>query len=136
MMGAVASTLIAITEYIVMADRNLGTPVASAMPSLLFAMALLTASLGVSRYLDAAEQLDIHETDAVYLARLDADQQRQYQDYRDHRVYPDPAARWVGNERELRELKQWIKQHDLIIQVALSRESQGEEAEAFKNWLH
>ncbi len=119
-----------------MLDRNLVTPVASALPSLLVTIAVVAASLAVSRYLDATEQIDIRQTDTVYLTRLDSDQQRQYLDYRDHRVYPDPAARWVGEERELRELKQWIKQHDIAIQAALSRESASEEAGSFKNWLH
>lgn len=119
-----------------MVVEKLLTPVGSAMPVLLFTIALLTASLAVAQYLDATEQIDIRAIDTLYLTRLDLNQQGQYQEYRHHRVYPDPAARWVGNERELRELKQWIKQHDLIIQAALSRESASEETGSVKNWLH
>lgn len=119
-----------------MLDRNLVTPVAPALPTLLLTIAVVAASLAVSRYLDATEQIDIHQTDTVYLARLDADQQRQYQDYRDHRVYPDPAARWVVEERELIELQQWIQQHDLVIQAALSREGASEKTGSLKTWLH
>jgi hypothetical protein len=119
-----------------MVDRNLVAPLASAIPPLLFTMALVAASFGVARYLDTTEQIAMREIDTLYLTRLDLNQQGQYQEYRHHRVYPDPAARWVGEERELRELKQWIKQHDIAIQAALSREGATEEAASVKNWLH
>ena len=76
--------------------------VASAIPVLLFTIALFTASFAVAQYLDATEQTDIRQTDTLYLTRLDLNQQGQYREYRHHRVYPDPAARWVGEERELR----------------------------------
>lgn len=119
-----------------MPDRHFPTSVASAITSLLFAVAVAAASLSVTRYLDGREQSDIRETDRVYLTRLYVDERGQYRDYRDHRVYPDPAARWVLEERELLELKQWIKQHDLVIQTALSQESASKEMRSFKNWLH
>ena len=119
-----------------MKDKHLVAPATSAIPLVVFAMALLVASISVGRYLDATEQLDIRTIDSLYLTRLDLHQRWQYQEYRQHRVYPDPAARWVGNERELKELKQWIKQHDLMIQAALSHKGPTQGEESFKNWLH
>jgi hypothetical protein len=119
-----------------MLDKILLTRVASAIPILLFTIALLTASFAVIRYLDATEQADIRQTDRFYLTRLDVSQQGQYRGYRHHHVYPDPAARWVLEERELKELQQWIKQHDLVINAALSREHSSEETGSVKNWLH
>ena len=44
-----------------MLDRNLVTPVAPALPTLLLTIAVVAASLAVSRYLDATEQIDIHQ---------------------------------------------------------------------------
>lgn len=119
-----------------MADKHLVTPAVSALPLLAFATALLVASISVGKYLDATEQLDIRTIDSMYLRRLDLQQRGQYQEYRQHRVFPDPAARWVGSERELKELKQWIKQHDQVIQAALSHEGQQKGEESLKNWLH
>jgi hypothetical protein len=132
---AVTQPLIAFSKGAAMVVEKPLTPVGSALPILLFTIALLTASLAVAQYLDATEQIAIREIDTLYLTRLDLHQQGQYQEYRHHRVYPDPAARWVGEERELRELKQWIKQHDIAIQAALSREG-ATEAASVKNWLH
>ena len=119
-----------------MVDRNLVTPVTASIPVLLFTIALIVSSFAVARYLDAMEEIDVHAIDAMYLTPLDLYQRGQYQEYRHHRVYPDPAARWVKSEQELRELKQWIKQHDMAIQVALSHANSGEYAQSFKNWLH
>ena len=90
----------------------------------------------MAQYLDATEQIDIRAIDILYLTRLDLPQQGQYQEYRHHLVYPDPAARWVGEEQELKELKQWIKRHDLIIQAALAGQGAMEAGESVKNWLH
>lgn len=118
-----------------MLDKVLVHPIASTLPTVIFTVALLAACLGIGRYLDAREQLDIRATDRLYLTRLDRTQQGQYQDYRDHRVYPDPAARWVGSEREMKELKQWIKQRDIVIQAALSHQG-SDDMQSFKNWLH
>ena len=116
-------------------DEILLTRIASAVPIVLFAMALFIASFAVTRYLDATEQTDIRQTDRFYLTRLNAELQEPYRAYRHHRVYPEPAARWVLEERELMELQQWIKQHDLIVQAALAGESGGETG-SVKNWLH
>ena len=119
-----------------MVDRHLITHIASAFPVWLFAIGLVAAAFGAARYLDVTDQIDIHEIDALYLTRLDSNQRGQYQAYRHHRVYPDHAARWVGEEQELNELKQWIKQHDLVIQAALSDQGAREVAGSIKNWLH
>ena len=119
-----------------MADKRLVPPVIAAVPLIVFALSLLAASISVGKYLDATEQLDIRTIDNMYLTHLDLYQQGQYQEYRQHRVYPDPAARWVGSERELKELRQWIKQHDMVIQAALSHEGPGNGEEALKNWVH
>ena len=83
-----------------MDDKKLIIPLASVIPTALFAISVAAASLAVSGYLDAREQLDIGQTDMVYLMRLHVDEQWHYRVYRDHRVYPDPAARWVLEERE------------------------------------
>jgi hypothetical protein len=116
-------------------DEILLTRIASAVPIVLFAVALCLASFAVIRYLDATEETDIRQTDRLYLTRLTVELQEPYRAYRHHRVYPEPAARWVLEERELMELQQWIKRHDLVVQAALAGES-GNEAESIKNWLH
>lgn len=113
-------------------DEILLTRIASAVPIVLFAMALFIASFAVIRYLDATEQTDISQTDRFYLTRLNVELQEPYRAYRHHRVYPEPAARWVLEERELMELQQWIKQHDLVVQAALAGETG---AGSVKNWL-
>jgi hypothetical protein len=117
-------------------DEILLTRIASAVPIVLFAIALCVASFAVIRYLDATEETDIRQTDRFYLTRLNVELREPYRAYRHHRVYPEPAARWVLEERELMELQQWIKRHDLVIQAALSRESASEERGSVKNWLH
>ncbi len=118
-----------------MLDGILLTRIASAVPIVLFAMALFIASFAAIRYLDATEQTDIRQTDRFYLTRLNVEMQAPYRAYRHHQVFPESAARWVLEERELVELQQSIKQHDLIIQAALAGEI-GSETGSVKNWLH
>ncbi len=109
-----------------MVNRTVLTSLSSALPEILFVAALAAAFLTIAQYLDTTEQLAIRQTDSVYLTRLDQQEQQQYRDYRNHRVYPDPAERWVLEERELQELRQWIKAHDLVIEAALAHDAAGD----------
>ena len=105
-----------------MPPQDITSQFAVILPRLILCVALLSAIVAGNRYLDAIEQVDLRETDTLYLARLDFDQQRQYRDYRDHYVSPDAAARWVREQGELRELKQSIMEQELVIQASVSRE--------------
>lgn len=89
------------------------------IPSLILCLACLGAIAAGSQYLDAAEQVDIRQTDTSNLARLDSDQQRRYLGYREHHVSPGTAARWVREEQEMTELKQSIQRHEITMQYAL-----------------
>ena len=87
--------------------------------NLIACLACLIAIVAGSRYLDAIEQVDTRQTDLSNLARLDADQQRQYREYPDHQVAPGTAAQWVQEDREMTELKQSIRKHEIAMQYAL-----------------
>lgn len=109
-----------------MSMRDIAVHLPTTIPSLILSLAVLIAVMEGNRYLDGMEQADIRREDALHLSLLDSKQQRQYRDYREHRVSPDAAAQWVRGEQELTELKRSIQRHEMVTQAALSGESTSE----------
>jgi hypothetical protein len=102
-----------------MSGRGLTDQLMTIIPGLILCAACMSAIMAGSHYWEAAEEVDIRQTDSSNLARLDSGQQRQYRTYREHQVAPGTALRWVREEVEMTELKQAIRRHEISLQFAL-----------------